>query len=578
MPSAFIDVPLGLDLEFPGYETCHLEFSNFPCQPLVHDLVRALFERTNTGGPIKTPVTAKSYRKVIAHAVRWFHAQGFEGGARDLSEDMVFDFWRACSADKETIVRTLLRDIEQRSPGRLIPGVVRQLGGVSLNRQPVSRPRRPYSAGETRRLVEACTATIEAAEAAMAEAADLAAGGADPADAGWKDRANLAWLLDRHGPHTVAALAERVGGHRRVVAVSATLSGLHEVLYPTNDAALAFRVLLGLQTGICPEGVDALQADCVEWIGAGEARISWFKARGGGRQNQVFASRGPWSPGRLIERWLAFSGRARCFAPDPSALWLFSDGAHLRIHKPGFWPEIRDAFVARHQLLCDDGTPLPIRFGMLRATYFARHDRAWNGALRIDTNHSSAVEGDHYLAQTRAIEPIEATIEAAQRDALRRASTAVLTVLTRDALAELQADPVVAADRLEMTKAASAQLLAGERDVFASACKDFYNSPHGNPGEPCPVPVWTCLCCPLAVFTPSKLPNLLRLRDHLARQWQSLPATEWMAMYGPANVRLERDILPKFGAAVIEAAREVTAEDRDGAVYLRPEEHATWPA
>lgn len=184
----------------------------------------------------------------------------------------------------------------------------------------------------------------------MANAVTLAAAGADPASGGWRDEANLAWLLDRHGPHSATMFAARIGFEewRAAKATRGTLPGLHEALFPTNDVALAFRILVGLQTGICPEDVADLKADCVEWIGAGEARISWFKARGDGRQNQVFASRGPWSPGRLIERWLTFSRRARRFAPDPSALWLHFDAAHFTIHEPAFLGAARYAFVARH--------------------------------------------------------------------------------------------------------------------------------------------------------------------------------------------------------------------------------------
>jgi hypothetical protein len=522
MAGAFVEVPLGLDLEFPGYDRCHVDFSALPCQALVRDLARAVFERTNTDGPIKSPGTAATYKQAIGAMSRWLRDQAFDGDASELTEELVFDYWRCCGADNERMIRTLLAHIDQRRPGRLPPSLVRQLAGLSVNSSPSKRPRQPYSTGETKRLLAVCTTVVQAAEARMAAAVALAATGADPAMAGWRDEANLAWLVDRYGPHTVKALATRVGVAQCCQmgdTVAGTLLGLHEALFPTNDTVLAFRFLVGLQTGICPEGVDDLNADCVEWIGSVEARISWLKARGGGRQNQVFSSRGPWSPGRLIERWLTFSRRARSFAPDPSPLWLFCDVARSTIRQTRFRWDARTAFVARHDLLGDDGVALPVGFGKLRATYFARHDRAWNGALRIDANHSRAVEGDHYLAQSRAVEPIEATIEAAQRDALRKASTSHLTVLTAEVLAELLADPGVAAARLEMTAKASAELLTGERDVFAAACKDFHNSPYASPGSPCPVPVWTCLCCPLAVFTPSKVPNLLRLREHLDRQW-----------------------------------------------------------
>lgn len=114
--------------------------------------------------------------------------------------------------------------------------------------------------------------------------------------------------------------------------------------------------------------------------------------------------------------------------------------------------------------------------------------------------------------------------------------------------------------------------------MFAAACTDFHNSPHGRPGSPCPAPVWTCLLCPLAVFTPTKVPNLLRLRAHLDRQWKMLGTDEWMALYGPAQLRLDRDILPAFPAEVIAAARVAVDDDADSPVplYVRPEENPAW--
>ena len=199
---------------------------------------------------------------------------------------------------------------------------------------------------------------------AAAETLARARAGADPTSAGLGDRANVAWLLDRHGPHTSAGLARRLGLQQWRVAraVYFTLPELHEALFPTSEVALAFRLQVGLQTGISPEGVDNLTAGCVEWIGATDARISWVKARGGGRQSQVFASRGRWSPGRLVERWLAYSARVRRFASDPAPLWLYCHGATFKIRKAGFWWPVREAFAARHNLRSDDGTRLRLGF------------------------------------------------------------------------------------------------------------------------------------------------------------------------------------------------------------------------
>lgn len=580
--SGLIEIPLAIDLRFPNHPPYVRDLSRLPCQSLARDLARALLERTNTSGTITSPATVKEFLTALRHLCRWMGDRGFDGGAGQLSDDLVFDYWRHTTARIEANTRKLLAQIEAKRPGTLHPDVASHLDGVRLHRVPSSTPHEPYSAGEAQRLLDVCKGLVTAAEARSAIADALVIrgsvhGDASAGDVAWLDEANLARFIDTHGPHDASKLADRLG-YKLWRTQLLGIGRLHEVLFPGYDEVLAFRILLGLQAGICPEGIDGLTTDCIEWLGETEARISWFKGRASGRQSQVFASRGSWSPGRLIERWLAVSARARRFALDPGALWLFCQGRHLSIHKPsGRW-DARGGFITRHALVADDGQPLKLHFAGLRATYFARHDRAWNGALRIDANHSRRVEGDHYLAQSRPSDAIEATIEAAQREAVRKAATAPLTLISPEELDRLDADPVAAASRLSMTTDAAGQLVAGERDVFAAACKDFHNSPFGEPGSPCPAPVWTCLFCPLAVFTPSKVPNLLRLRAHLDRQWVSLPASEWMSLYGAAHLRLERDILAGFGVAVVEAAQAIIDTDgEDGDLYLRPEEQP-WPA
>lgn len=580
MASTLLEVPFRLHLEFPAHRASDFDLSALPCPGLVRQLAGALLERTNTGGPIKSPSTARSYVHGIRHLARNLGRRGFAGSAAQLSDALIFDYWREAGPSYERATRVLLSHIEARRPGSLEPGLARQLHGVTVNPRAPHRPRQPYSAGETTRLLEACRAAADSAEARLAAAEALVASGADPAAGDWAREENVAWNLDRFGPMTARALSKRVGAQEWRVdrALRETLSRLHEGLFPTMEAVMAFRVLIGIETGICPEGIDGLGADCLEWVGGDQARISWFKARASGAESHVFPSRGPWSPGRLIERWLALSARARRHTPDGTALWLSWDRAHVRVSRPGFSWDARDRFVGLHGLLDDAGAPLRLRFGAFRATYFARHDRHWNGALRIDPNHSARVEGDHYLAQGRPSDPLEATIEAAQRDALRKAATAPLTLFDAAELAALVDDPEAVALRLGMSASAAAEVLGGERDVFAAGCKDFYNSPHGHPGAPCPSPVWSCLFCPLAVFTPAKVPNLLRLRDHLERQWKALGAQEWMHLYGAAQVRLERDILARFPAPVLEAARAaVSADGDDAGPYLAPEE-TPWPS
>jgi hypothetical protein len=96
--SLFAELPLGMDLDFPGYEHRHYDFSKLARQAQVRDLARAMFERTNTGGPIKAPSTADVYKSSIDQVDRWFDARGLDESVAELTEELVFDYWRQCNA------------------------------------------------------------------------------------------------------------------------------------------------------------------------------------------------------------------------------------------------------------------------------------------------------------------------------------------------------------------------------------------------------------------------------------------------------------------------------------------------
>lgn len=101
-------------------------------------------------------------------------------------------------------------------------------------------------------------------------------------------------------------------------------------------------------------------------------------------------------------------------------------------------------------------------------------------------------------------------------------------------------------------------------------------SPHGPAGKPCPARPWVCLLCPLAVFLPRHLPNLLRLKEFFACQFRAHPTPVFMAVFGPYAQRLDADILPRFDERMIAAAAHALAAAADDAVFiaLRPEELA----
>ncbi|WP_223126157.1 hypothetical protein [Streptomyces sp. TRM68367] len=201
-----------------------------------------------------------------------------------------------------------------------------------------------------------------------------------------------------------------------------------------------------------------------------------------------------------------------------------------------------------------------------------RDKQTWTGSGRatIDPNHSPAVEGDHYLtastpAQRRAVETI---VEDAQHDLLARAQPP--TVLTdEDAAILAQGYPQLVA-AMDMGETALAELVGGQRDVFTAACGDQLSGLHGPKGKPCPARPWVCLLCPLAVFAPRHAANLLRLKAFFSRQWQQMPAAQFMAVFGPYATRIQQ-VLDRFDPTVLaQAATQVTGRDEE--LPLRPEE------
>ncbi|WEH31995.1 hypothetical protein PZB75_00535 [Streptomyces sp. AM 4-1-1] len=114
------------------------------------------------------------------------------------------------------------------------------------------------------------------------------------------------------------------------------------------------------------------------------------------------------------------------------------------------------------------------------------------------------------------------------------------------------------------------ELIGGERDVFTAACADQMSGLHGPKGKPCPARPWVCLLCPLAVFAPRHAANLLRLKAFFSRQWQQMPAAQFMAVFGPYSQRIDQ-VLDRFDPVVLADAATAVG-DHDDELPLRPEE------
>lgn len=110
--------------------------------------------------------------------------------------------------------------------------------------------------------------------------------------------------------------------------------------------------------------------------------------------------------------------------------------------------------------------------------------------------------------------------------------------------------------------------------MFVAACANQLASPYGPAGKPCPARPWVCLLCPLAVFLPRHVPNLLRLKGFFSSQFRQQPTTAFMAVFGPYAHRLETEVLTWFDSRVLDAAAHQIATDPGHHLPLRPEEHA----
>jgi hypothetical protein len=397
----------------------------------------------------------------------------------------------------------------------------------------------------------------------MREAASV---GQDPFAAGWT-RPNTAWLLAGHGPRTAEQIGEAIGRPVSWVQRNVGVQPVCNALFPDAGVVIAYRLLLAIYTGIVPDGIADLGVGDIDWAGDAAVLLSYVKGRTAPESVTL-----PRKAVRLLEQWLDHSALARRHAPAGTRghLWLHHYYfASPRASREEWWKTGIDNGTQRRWAARAGAPALSRR--RIRTTYLSLRDRRnWHGSPRalIDPNHSPAVEGDNYLtaatpAQAGAVETI---ITEAQHDMLRRAEPP--TVLSGEQAAELAAEfPHVLARIGAGHDAAS--VLAGAQDVFGAACADPMSGLHGPAGKPCPARPWVCLLCPLAIFTPRHVPSLLALKAFFARQWQQLPAPQFMAVFGPYATRID-EVLSRYPARLVTAAD--TAAGHDGQLPLRPEE------
>ncbi len=568
MPATVETDPPGIWCMFSGGSTIRFSLDGLPCPGLAEDLLTGLAGLVHPHGRVDAAGTAGVYVRAFREMTRTLAAAGFAGRAADLRRPHLTAFWMGTTADRESCTRRALAAFA-RDGGTLHPAVAELTAGRNFNPVFNHKPLPPYREAEWERLAATCEAVADAAFAAHKNALAAAARGSQPGKGRWS-RENVAWLLARTGP----VGADRLGQLACCSpGVARRKSGFQQVgadLFPTLDTVIAYRLLFGICSGIVPDGIEDLSAGDIEWAGDATVLLSYVKRRTSAESLNL-----PRRAVRLLEQWLSHSALLRGHAGpgDRERLWLGTS-------RPGGDTLIRKAdrvgiqrWILRHDVTGDDGGPLRINRSRIRTTHLSLRDKsAWAGRGRatIDPNHSPQVEGDHYLtaATPAQQQSVDAIVADAQHDLIRRAHPPA--VLTDAGTADLARSYPQLVTSLGLDDAVLAELVAGTRDVFTAACADQLAGLHGPKGQPCPARPWVCLLCPLAVFAPRHAVNLLRLKAFFSRQWQQMPAAQFMAVFGPYSQRIGQ-VLDRFDPSALDQAARHVADD-DSELPLRPEE------
>jgi|SRR5579875_15962 len=567
MPAVVLDDPPGIRCAFSTgvVVTWHAGAAVDPV--LAGDLLGGLAGLVHPHGPVNAAKTVREYGSVIRAFTRTLTGLGHAGPLAGLSRARLIEALLGMGHRREMMIRRVLAACELTASAQTREAAA----GRPFSRFRPYVPAAPYTEGEWDRLQQACRQAAGDAMSAHRQAVAAARTGQDPVKHGWNEPNMLHWLA-RRGPVSGAEVTAitGAGATRR-----ARMGGYHAVLFPATHTVIAYRLLFGCYTGIVPDGIDGLGLGDLDWAGDAAILLDYVKGRAS-EQTLTLPARAV----RLLEQWLEHSALMRAFAPADlkGRMWLrWEPGLGWQAGKPA-GRTLRN-WVTRYGLADDGGQPLHIHLHRVRTTFESSRDRsAWSGSRRatIDPNHSPKVEGDHYLtaATPAQRDAIEAIIEDAQADLLRKARPPV--VLTAQQAADTAAALPPAVARMGLDSTVIGELASGAGDVFAAACTDPLSGLHGPPGKPCPARPWVCLLCPLAVFTPRHAVNVMRLKAFFARQWQQMPAARFMAVFGPYAQRADEiiDALSRRDPGL--AARAAAgAGDTDTGLALRPEERTS---
>lgn len=570
MSAVYSHDPISVHFFFPDGTEWIGRFEGTPNPLLAQDLAMGLATLAHPHGTIASKSSAENHAVSLRRMVEDTSKLGFRGSAKDLTREIVLEHWLSRPHAHERNTRALLRGFDSIE-GQLAPPLRLHLGARQIHTRPSTAPYRAYSPSEWERLMAACETIVRRSWLAHKRLLALAEGDERLGGHGGEvlEQSTGMYLLQA-GPVTVAQAQGALSRQGRQVS-GAMVAAVKNALFIDIETQLAYRLLLGMLTGVVSDGIDRLKTSDISWVSPHVAVIAYVKGRTG-PEGLTLSKRAS----RLLEQWLAHSEPLRRHASPAQAedLWIVcgSKAQENRVAGRASFATHSGKITEKYEVLDDQGIGLRINRGRIRATYITlMANRHWNGRSRIDPNHSAGVEGRHYLASVSDTYELMLTeiVEDAQSDLLRKGMP--VNVLTDEDLAQSSYKLARSVTTHLSTESTMQQFLSGERDVFLASCANQLDSPFGVKGKACGARVWVCLLCPLAVFLPRHAGNLLELKAFFARQSRQLPVREFMSIFGPYAIRLDQEILPRFGPKVLELA-SLAVTDQDYALPLRPEE------
>jgi hypothetical protein len=329
---------------------------------------------------------------------------------------------------------------------------------------------------------------------------------------------------------------------------------LHARRYLLAEDVIAFFVALSLETGLEPECVKSLRADCLCNPAPGTIEIAYVKRRARGSEwKRLRVHDGASStPGGMIRTLIELTAAARRHKPSDS-LWVYFHTGRLADCLILHARDMIDSWVERHGIIDDAGEPLRLLLSRLRKTHKAIWYAKTQGDMaRFAIGHTPEVAARHYADLPSLRHLHEKAVADGLNDALASALQPRIVTPEEEAIAHRAPSKL----QLSVPAAEARRVLSGKNDVWLASCSGFLNSPFAAAGEPCSQPFWGCLECRNAVITARKLPAVIAFLDFVVARRAEMAETDWSAKFGRPWARITQQILPAFSEAVVKQARE----------------------